>query len=195
MACEFAESSVNLKRQNLKVLILGIGNILFGDEGIGVHLSNFLKVNYAFKSREHSLQIIDGGTLAQALIPLITEQDFVILLDCINADNAQVGDVFAFDFSKVPLNVNWQGTAHEVEMLQTLRMIEMLGDLPTIKIVATIPHILDGDTSFELSQTIKDSAKIMQNEVFKILKSLEFEIEKIADLPLQDVANRSYLGF
>lgn len=179
----------------MKVLILGIGNILFGDEGIGVHLSNFLKVNYAFKSREHSLQIIDGGTLAQALIPLITESDFVILLDCINADNAQVGDVFAFDFNSVPLNVNWQGTAHEVEMLQTLKMIEMLGDLPTIKIVATIPHILESDTSFELSKTMLDSAKIMQNEVFKILKSLGFEIEKIGDMPLQEVANRSYLGF
>lgn len=179
----------------MKVLILGIGNILFGDEGIGVHLSNFLKVNYAFKSHEHSLQIIDGGTLAQALIPLITESDFVILLDCINADNAKIGDVFAFDFNNVPLSINWQGTAHEVEMLQTLKMIEMLGDLPTIKIVATIPHILESDTSFELSQTIKDSALIMQDEVFKILESLEFEIEKIGDMPLQEVANRSYLGF
>lgn len=179
----------------MKVLILGIGNILFGDEGIGVHLSNFLKVNYTFKSPKHSLQIIDGGTLAQALIPLITEQDFVILLDCINADNAQVGDVFAFDFNSVPLNVNWQGTAHEVEMLQTLKMIEMLGDLPTIKIVATIPHILESDTSFELSKTMLDSAKIMQNEVFKILGNLGFEIERIADMPLQEVANRSYLGF
>lgn len=179
----------------MKILILGIGNILFGDEGIGVHLSNFLKVNYAFKSPKHSLQIIDGGTLAQALIPLITEQDFVILLDCINADNAQVGDVFAFDFNSVPLNVNWQGTAHEVEMLQTLKMIEMLGDLPTIKIVATIPHILESDTSFELSKTMLDSAKIMQNEVFKILGNLGFEIERIADMPLQEVANRSYLGF
>lgn len=179
----------------MKVLILGIGNILFGDEGIGVHLSNFLKVNYAFKSREHSLQIIDGGTLAQALIPLITESDFVILLDCINADNAKIGDIFAFDFNSVPLNVNWQGTAHEVEMLQTLKMIEMLGDLPTIKIVATIPHILESDTTFELSKTMLDSAKIMQDEVFKILKSLGFEIEKIGDMPLQEVANRSYLGF
>ncbi len=179
----------------MKVLILGIGNILFGDEGIGVHLSNYLKVNYAFKSSAHSLQIIDGGTLAQGLIPLITENDFVILIDCINADNAKIGDVFAFDFNAVPLNVNWQGTAHEVEMLQTLKMIEMLGDLPTIKIVATIPHILDSDTTFELSQTIKKSAMTMRDEVFAHLKNLGFEIEKIADRDLQDIANLSYKGF
>ena len=179
----------------MKVLILGIGNILFGDEGIGVHLSNYLKVNYAFKSPTHTLQIIDGGTLAQGLIPLITEQDFVILLDCINADNASVGDVFAFDFNAVPLNVNWQGTAHEVEMLQTLKMIEMLGDLPQIKIIATIPHILESDTTFELSPTIQKSAITMQNEVFKILENLGFEIEKVDSRPLQEVANLSYKGF
>ncbi len=179
----------------MKVLILGIGNILLGDEGIGVHLSNFLKVNYAFKSPTHSLEIIDGGTLAQGLIPLITENDFVILLDCINADNAKIGDVFSFDFSEIPMAVNWQGTAHEVEMLHTLKMIEMMGDLPTIKIVATIPQIIDGDTTFELSPAIQSSAMTMCDEVLKILKTLGFEIEKIADMPLQEVANNSYKGF
>lgn len=179
----------------MKVLILGIGNILFGDEGIGVHLSNFLKVNYAFQSPKHDLQIIDGGTLAQGLIPLITENDFVILLDCINADNAKIGDVFSFDFSKIPLSLNWQGTAHEVEMLQTLKMIEMLGDLPTIKIIATIPEILESDTTFSLSSTIKKSAMIMRDELFRILKELDFTIEQIDNRDLQDIANHSYLGF
>ncbi len=179
----------------MKVLILGVGNILFGDEGIGVHLSNFLKLNYAFKSPAHSLEIIDGGTLAQGLIPLITESDFVILLDCINADGGQVGDVYAFDFSAIPLSINWQGTAHEVEMLQTLKMIELLGDLPTIKIVATIPQILESDTTFELSCAVKTAAMTMCDEVFKILRDLGFEITKIADRDLQDIANYSYKGF
>lgn len=179
----------------MKVLILGIGNILFGDEGIGVHLSNFLKLNYAFKSTNHTLEIVDGGTLSQRLIPLITEQDFVILLDCINADNANVGDVFAFDFSAIPLNVNWQGTAHEVEMLQTLKMVELLGDLPPVKIIAVIPEILESDTTFKLSSSVKNSAMIMKDEVFKILKELDFEITQIDSRDLQDIANRSYLGF
>lgn len=179
----------------MKVMILGIGNILFGDEGIGVHLSNFLKVNYAFKSANHTLDIVDGGTLAQRLIPLITEQDFVILLDCINADNAKVGDVFSFDFSNIPLSVNWQGTAHEVEMLQTLKMVEMLGDLPPVKIIATIPEILESDTTFSLSSAIQDSAMTMRDEVFKVLRELDFEITQIDSRDLQDIAKSSYLGF
>ena len=105
----------------MKILILGIGNILFGDEGIGVHLSNFLKVNYTF-SGEHSLDIIDGGTMAQHLIPIITQYDRVLILDCIDADDAKIGDVYFFDFSAIPDNITWAGSAHEVEMLQTLKM-------------------------------------------------------------------------
>lgn len=179
----------------MKILLLGIGNILFGDEGIGVHLSNYLKINYRFISKEHSLEIVDGGTLAQSLIPLITSYDYVILLDCINADDGEAGDVFCFDFNNIPLNVNWQGTAHEVEMLQTLKMIEMLGDLPHIKIIATIPHILDSDTTFELSKTILESAITMRDLALKSIEELGFSIEKIDDRDLQDVANGSYKGY
>ncbi|RDU64112.1 HyaD/HybD family hydrogenase maturation endopeptidase [Helicobacter sp. MIT 14-3879] len=179
----------------MKVLLLGIGNILFGDEGIGVHLSNLLKLNYKFSSTKHSLDIVDGGTLAQSLIPLITSYDYVILLDCINADDGNIGDVFCFDFNNVPLNINWQGTAHEVEMLQTLKMIEFLGDLPTIKIIATVPEILDSDTTFQLSNIIKDSALIMRDAVIKNLKEIGFSIEQIDNRDLQEVANYSYKGY
>lgn len=179
----------------MKILLLGIGNILFGDEGIGVHLSNYLKLNYRFSSNEHSLDIVDGGTLAQSLIPLITSYDYVILLDCINADDGKTGDVYSFDFNNIPLNINWQGTAHEVEMLQTLRMIDILGDLPHIKIIATIPHILETDTTFELSKTILESAMTMRDLTLKILRELGFNIEQIDNRDLQDVANGSYKGY
>ncbi|RAX53824.1 hydrogenase expression/formation protein [Helicobacter sp. 16-1353] len=179
----------------MKILILGIGNILFGDEGIGVHLSNLLKVNYKFTSSEHSLDIIDGGTLAQSLIPLITSYDSVLILDCINADDGNIGDVFFFDFNNIPNNLNWQGTAHEVEMLQTLKMIEILGDLPQIKIIATIPEILNDDTAFNLSPKIKDSCIVMRDIALKYLKELGFSIDEVDNRDIQEIANNSFKGY
>ncbi len=179
----------------MKVLVLGIGNILFGDEGIGVHLSNLLKVNYRFYSNKHSIDIIDGGTLAQALIPLITSYDYVIMFDCINCADGNIGDVFFFDFLNVPNNINWQGTAHEVEMLQTLRMIEILGDLPTIKIIATIPEIINDDAMFDLSDKIKDSALLMRDIALKHLGEIGFNIKEVDSKNIQDIANHSFKGF
>ena len=81
----------------MKILILGIGNILFGDEGIGVHLANFIDEKYEFKG-DHQVDIIDGGTLAQRLIPIITDYDKVFVFDCVDVDEANIGDVYFFDF-------------------------------------------------------------------------------------------------
>ncbi len=179
----------------MKVLILGIGNILFGDEGIGVHLSNYLKVNYTFVSQEHTLEFIDGGTLAQALIPLIVEYDFVLMLDSVSVEGAQVGDVYSFPFSAIPNQITWAGSAHEVEMLQTLRLTQVLGDLPPLHIVGIIPKIIGEDTTFELSQELLAGVSTMEEEVIKQLRTLGFSIKKTNAIPLQEIANNSYKGF
>ena len=181
----------------MKILILGIGNILFGDEGIGVHLSNFLKVNYTF-SGEHSLDIIDGGTMAQHLIPIITQYDRVLILDCIDADDAKIGDVYFFDFSTIPDNITWAGSAHEVEMLQTLKMIEMLGDLPPTKILGVKPVVIGSDPTFELSPEILKAAKTMETQAIKYLQELGIKTnpkDQKTQKDLQEIANLSYKGF
>ncbi len=178
----------------MKILILGIGNILFGDEGIGVHLSNLLKINYAF-SGEHSLEILDGGTMAQHLIPIITQYDRVLILDCIDANDAQIGDIYFFDFSAIPNNITWAGSAHEVEMLQTLKMVEMLGDLPPTKILGVKPVIIGSDPTFELSPQILESAKTMEAQILKYLKELGITAHQKNQKDLQEIANLSYKGF
>ncbi|STQ88057.1 HyaD/HybD family hydrogenase maturation endopeptidase [Helicobacter pullorum] len=178
----------------MKILILGIGNILFGDEGIGVHLSNLLKLNYSFEGK-HEVDIVDGGTMAQHLIPIITNYDRVLILDCIDADNAQIGDIYFFDFSAIPNNITWAGSAHEVEMLQTLKMIEMLGDLPPTKILGVKPFIIGSDPTFELSQEILKAAKTMEAQAIKYLHEFSIQTHKKDNRDLQEIAHLSYKGF
>lgn len=185
----------------MKVLVLGIGNILFGDEGIGVHLMNYLKLNYHYtppldSSGNHSLEFIDGGTLAQALIPLIVEYDFVLILDTVDVKGGNIGDVYSFPFDALPKQVSWAGSAHEVEMLQTLRLTQIMGDLPRIHIVGIIPEIIGEDTTFALSQELLANVATMEKEAIKQLESLGFTATKIdSPLPLQEIANKSYRGF
>lgn len=177
----------------MRILVLGVGNILFGDEGIGVHLCNYLKVNYAFDTT-HELDFIDGGTLAQSLIPLITSYDDVLILDCVSVDGAKVGEVYRFPFSKVPNIITWAGSAHEVEMLQTLRMIEVMGDLPPVEIIGIVPYVIGEDTSFELSSGVIDGAKIMEDQVLSYLELRGVKAQKIKDVSLQIVADHSFRG-
>ncbi len=174
----------------MKVLVLGIGNVLFSDEGVGVHLCHLLEEKYSFTSSEHSLSFMDGGTLAQRLIPEIVEYDYVIVLDCVDANDGKVGDVYFFDFENVPESVSWQGSAHEVEMLQTLTMIDIAGDRPPTKIVGIIPEVVK-PTTLKLTEALKKGSKVMEKTVLKHLQSLGFETTQLKELDIQEVADKA----
>ena len=178
----------------MKILVLGIGNILFGDEGIGVHLSNFLKLNYRF-SGENEVDFVDGGTLATMLIPLITSYDKVLILDCVSVNNAHIGEVYYFDFDNVPKIITWAGSAHEVEMLQTLRLTAINGDLPPVKIIGIIPEIIGEDTAFTLSEPVKEGAKVMERLALEFLAENGIHAQRIDNRDLQEVANGSFRGY
>ncbi|PAF53735.1 hydrogenase expression/formation protein [Helicobacter sp. 13S00482-2] len=178
----------------MNILVLGIGNILFGDEGIGVHLSNLLKLNYAF-SGEHKVDIIDGGTMAQLLIPIITSYDRVLILDCVSVENNEIGEVYYFDFDNVPDCITWAGSAHEVEMLQTLKLTQLLGDLPPVKIIGIVPEVIGEDTAFKLSDEILRASVLAERLAIKYLQELGVQVDKVACKDLQQIANFSFKGY
>jgi len=176
----------------MKILVLGIGNILFGDEGIGVHLANFIDEKYKFEG-PHEVDVIDGGTLAQRLIPIITDYDKVFIFDCVDVDDANIGDVYFFDFREVPECVSWQGSAHEVEMLQTLQMIEMMGDLPETKIIGVVPFVIGEDTTFSITEEVKKAAKLMEKILIDNLEKLGVKcVVKNDNITLEEIAKLSY---
>ena len=68
----------------------------------------------------------------------MAEFDEILLVDCIDADGAKGGEVYFFDYDAMPKQISWSGSAHEVEMLQTLQMMDLCGDLPHVKILAVV---------------------------------------------------------
>ena len=135
------------------------------------------------------IRFIDGGTLASFLMPTMAEFDEILLVDCIDADGAKGGEVYFFDYDAMPKQISWSGSAHEVEMLQTLQMMDLCGDLPHVKILAVVPRRIE-EASFKLSSVILESSKIMEKTALKYLSDLGFAHEKIADLSAQDIADR-----
>lgn len=152
--------------------------------------SDFVAVNSAVpNSSSDQIRFIDGGTLASFLMPTMAEFDEILLVDCIDADGAEGGEVYFFDYEAMPKQISWSGSAHEVEMLQTLQMMDLCGDLPHVKILAVVPRRIE-EASFKLSSVILESSKIMEKTALKYLSDLGFAHEKIADLSAQDIADR-----
>lgn len=187
--------------RDINILVLGVGNILFGDEGLGVHLASLLHRNYCFfpvsgHSGEHGLcssftseefNIVDGGTLGPHLIPLMADYRRILLLDCLTANGAKPGDIFSFDYNKIPANIGRQGSAHEVEMHQTLSMMRMAGDIPEITVVAAVPEIIS-ETSFTLSPTVLNAAPVMTQKALEILAHWGVGHQQVDTLPLSEIA-------
>ena len=163
---------------------------MFSDEGVGVHLCRLVEQKYAFSSSEHTITFVDGGTLAERLIPIIIEYDQVVILDCVDANDGQIGDVYFFDFENIPNSISFQGSAHEVEMLQTLRMMDMVGDRPPTKIIGIIPEVV-ADTTLNMTRAIIEGSKLMEKTLLNYLSELGFTYEQLSDIDIQSVAYNS----
>jgi hydrogenase maturation protease len=174
----------------MKILLLGIGNLLFGDEGIGVHFVNYIEQKYDFQGA-HQLDILDGGTLAQRLIPIMVEYDKVIIIDTINAPGVKAGEVYFFDFEAVPDAVNWQGSAHEVEMLQTLTMMDLVGDRPQTMIMGVVPTIIE-ITEFSLSDEVAKAVDLMETTLIQHLHSLNIIATEKRSVNIASILSHSY---
>ncbi|CAA6805428.1 MAG: Hydrogenase maturation protease (EC [uncultured Sulfurovum sp.] len=174
----------------MKILVLGIGNLLFGDEGIGVHFIKYMGEKYDFKG-EHDIDIVDGGTLAQRLIPIIVGYDHLIIIDTINAKGVNAGEVYFFDFDAVPDAVDWQGSAHEVEMLQTLNMMDLAGDRPSTMIMGVVPTVIEA-TEFSLSEGVAEAVPLMEQTLLDYLQTLNIKAMKKAEIDMQAILPNSF---
>ncbi|MFW2581853.1 hydrogenase maturation protease, partial [Aliarcobacter butzleri] len=92
-----------------KNIIVGVGNMLFKDEGIGIYASEYIRQNYEFD--DENLEIIDGGTLGFKLMAYFQEYDNVIILDTVSIEDT-AGSIYRLP-SEVLLGLgNYRKTAH-----------------------------------------------------------------------------------
>jgi hydrogenase maturation protease len=174
-----------------KILILGIGNVLYADEGIGVHFVNYIKDKYQFNHLSHQIDLIDGGTLAQSLIPLICQYDQLIVVDTVNSSEAKAGDVFFFDFDHAPAEIDWQGSAHEVEMLQTLTMMDMVGDRPATQVLGVIPTVIEPMT-LGLTPSLIAAIPVMEKTLLGFLDEFGITAVQQQTIKIEDVIPDAY---
>ena len=67
-----------------KNIVIGVGNLLFCDDGVGVIAVEYLKKKYDFSD---GFELLDGGTLGFNLIEYFTEYDNVFIVDTISIDD------------------------------------------------------------------------------------------------------------
>jgi hydrogenase maturation protease len=113
-----------------KTLVLGLGNVLMGDEGVGVHVLRALEK----RTLPPGVECLDGGTGGFILLEPMQEADRVLMIDAA-ADGNPIGTVtrivphFSRDFPPTL-------TAHDVGIKDLLDLFYMLDDAPDVVLYA-----------------------------------------------------------
>jgi hydrogenase maturation protease len=111
------------------VLILGVGNLLVGDEGMGVHALRALEK----ETWPPHVGLVDGGTGGFHLLGLLRSHPRIILIDA-TRDGAPVGTVAQFR-ARLASDFPPALGAHDIGLRDLIAAAALLGPLPEINVV------------------------------------------------------------
>jgi len=132
------------------VMILGVGCLLFKDEGFGVRVVEKLQKWYEFPE---NVSLVDGGVLGMNLLGVISEADQLIVVDAIR-NKGNPGDLYRLDGEAIPDRVRAKNSLHQVDFLEALTMCKALDKIPEAVIVGVEPEDID-TLSTELTPAIQ----------------------------------------
>jgi hydrogenase maturation protease len=169
------------------MVIIGIGNILQKDDGLGVYAASYLNENYIFSEE---LEIINGGVEGIHLLNILEENNHIVILDCLQLDDspASIYAIPAQEISGYGLN---NGGAHEIGILQCMDMMELQGkELPEAIVIGIVPKEVTFE--FGLSQVLIDAFDGYISVVLQYLikhKITHIQQEKL--MPLEKIMHRA----
>ncbi|SHI18455.1 HyaD/HybD family hydrogenase maturation endopeptidase [Desulfosporosinus lacus] len=155
--------------QSPKIMVMGVGNILLSDEGLGVRFLDELAKN----TFPDNVELLEGGTAGLELVHLIQDVDFLIIVDALNA-NAEPGALFRFqpgDLQIIP--EQYEVSFHQIGIVEVLTMANVLGHAPQTLIFGIQPKSLEW--GLEISPEIEALFPRLCELVIKEINSVQHE--------------------
>jgi len=134
----------------MNTLVLGLGNTLLGDEGIGVHVIENMQKEY---SDLNGVTFLDGGTLSFTLASYIEEADNLIIIDAAQL-NSSPGDISVYEGEEMDqfVSSNRNKSVHEVNINDILALAHLTDQLPERRALIGIqPQFIDWSDSLSPS--------------------------------------------
>jgi hydrogenase maturation protease len=127
-----------------KLLVLGVGNILMTDDGIGVHA-----VHELLKETERwgpAVDFIDGGTFTQDIFYLFEAYENILVLDIVRAGQP-AGTIFLLAEDDLRKDEKQMLSLHDIDLLDSLAMARMRGHSPRLQVIGIQPEKIDWGTA------------------------------------------------
>jgi len=161
-----------------QITILGVGNILFTDEGIGVRVVETLEEQYTFAE---NVKLVDGGVLGMSLLAVVSDADHLIVVDAVK-NGGKPGSLYRLEGEEIPKRILGKNSLHQVDLLETLALCQVFEKVPETVILGVEPEDIE-TLCIELTDTVKEKLTLLSNMVLKELERLgaAYEHQKNGD--------------
>ena len=155
----------------MKTIILGVGNLILGDDGVGIHIANEIK-KYI---NDPNVTIDDAITGGMNLLDLILGYDKAIIIDAVKTNDGSEGEV-----KRIPLgdfSTMHSCNPHDVSLIEAIEMAKRMGEtrIPREIIVngvlmKEIPCEFGEKLSNNIATAVPKAVELTLNEIKKDIK-------------------------
>jgi hydrogenase maturation protease len=183
VACEPAQRPIRL-------LVLGLGNVLLGDDGLGAAAVARLERDYRIPP---GVQLEDGGTLGLSLLGLLAESEHVILVDAVRSDSPP-GTLVRIDGEEVMVAVRQRLSPHQVGVADVLDAARLMDCYPTsVTLLGLEPETIE--LSLVRSSAVEGGLDELVETIVREVQSLGYTmvpetVDMERNYPMRDLVHR-----
>ena len=156
-----------MSKKSKQILVLGVGNILLGDEGAGVKALELMQERYDFSD---NVEFLDGGTAGFELLSFLDNKTDLFIFDAI-IDDAKPGTVKKFNLDNPPAFFQDRISPHQLGLSEMLSTAALTDDLPeNITLFGIVPKTVD--TGMELTGPVREGVENMVDMAIDDLQTI-----------------------
>ncbi len=149
------------------ILVLGVGNVLLTDEGVGVRVVHELMARYDFPP---NVKLVDGGVLGLSLTGTMMEADRVIVIDAVRGDD-EPGTIYKFEWNARPEHIQYKDSLHQIDLMETMALLPLMGEPPAVTVIGVEFGDID-NYGLELTPRVERAVAPLMEQVLAELESL-----------------------
>ena len=169
----------------MKIALVGMGNIMFCDEGLGTYLAKYIETNYDIPE---SLEIVDGGLLGFGLMSYYQEFDKLLIVSTTSKDGS-AGEIFRYSADDMLRLGKTRQSANEVEVAMMIEICSVKEDMAEIEFLTMVPDNIE-DVKNDLSKTVLEKMPILAQKTLEVLNEYGITLEKKDSVSFNDIVDR-----
>jgi hydrogenase maturation protease len=150
-----------------KIVVLGVGNRLMGDDGFGPRIIEELEK----RTVPSNVELMDAGVGGMAILSWIEDADKVVIIDSVQTNNEPPGTVYRFTDKEMPPLDMFMLSLHDLNLVDTIRIGHVVQKMPDEIIifgveVKRVAEFVDGLTP-EVKAAMKEVIDLVMEEIKK----------------------------